>query len=237
MNWEEQLKRLIEAMLGHRDFHGYNGYELILMCLGFIFWAFAYYHIIRSGFKNKRCEMPMIAATGNIAWEFCWSFLFHGDLGLFFTLGARIWFFLDLFINFQLLRYNSKLETNPWIRKNFYLIYLFSLTVWFLIMYFMVEDGDDNQLGVVTAMVTGLVMSALYIYQLVSWPQLRNTVLSYKVAWWKMLGSASVSCSCLILWPHNGFLLSLCGATFLLDLSYIYLFANYKPPIALSDVN
>ena len=46
--------------------------EITLFAFGFILWALAYYHILKDVRKFKFCEMPMIVATGNIAWEFNW---------------------------------------------------------------------------------------------------------------------------------------------------------------------
>jgi hypothetical protein len=226
MNYWE---RLIETLLGHTNFNEYNGFELLLLGSGFIFWALAYFHIIRNGFKYKFNEMPMIVAAGNIAWEFSWSFIFKGDLGRLFLWGCMIWFFMDLFINYQVLSYNRQRETNAWVKKNYFLIYLFYLITWFFIVFYMAQDGDDNQLGVVSALVINVVMSSLYIYQLLKLPQLRNKGMDAKVAWWKMIGTGTITIASFYLWPKNGFLLSMGLASLLLDIMYIYLFKNYQP--------
>lgn len=226
MNYWE---RLIETLLGHTNFNEYNGFDLLLLGSGFIFWAFAYFHIIRNGFKYKFNEMPMIVAAGNIAWEFSWSFIFHGDLGRLFLWGCMIWFFMDLFINYQVLSYNRQRESNVWVKKNYYLIYVFYLITWFFMVFYMAEDGDDNQLGVVSALVINVVMSSLYIYQILKLPQLRNKGMDAKVAWWKMIGTGTITIASFFLWPKNGFLLSMGVASLLLDILYIYLFKNYQP--------
>jgi hypothetical protein len=229
--WE----RLIETLLGHTNFNEYNGFDLILLGSGFIFWGMAYYHIIRNGFKYKFNEMPMIVAAGNIAWEFSWSFIFHGDLGRLFLWGCMIWFFMDLFINYQVLAYNRQRVANIWVKKNYYFIYLFYLIVWFLIVFYMAEDGDDNQLGVVSALLINVVMSSLYIYQLLSLPQFRNIGMDNKVAWWKMIGTGTITIASFFLWPKNGFLLSMGIASLLLDILYIYLFKVYQPNITVNE--
>lgn len=225
MNYWEKL---IETLLGHTNYNEYNGFELLLLGSGFIFWYKAYYHIIRNGFNNKFNEMPMIVAAGNIAWEFSWSFFFKGDLGRLFVWGCMIWFFMDCIINYQVLTFNRQKVSHPWIKKNYFYIYLFYLITWFLIVFYMAEDGDDNQLGVVSALLINVVMSSLYIYQLILIPQERNKGLDLKVAWWKMIGTGTISIASIYLWPSNGFLLCMGFASLFLDLIYIYLFKNYK---------
>lgn len=227
INW----KPIIETLLGHEDFHGYKGYDLVLMSLGFIFWAKAYYHIIYDGFKYKVCEMPMLVASGNIAWEFAWSFIYHGDLDHLFKLGCRSWFCMDLFINYLVLRYSRSLVTNAWMKKYYYVIYLFYLGLWFYLVVYIAADHDDNELGIVSALLINVVMSSLYIYQLTNNPEKRYRGFNYKVAWWKMAGTGAITLSSVFLWPHNGFLITMGVASFLLDVIYIYIFKAFNHDI------
>jgi hypothetical protein len=226
------INDIIEILIGHKNYKEYSGFEIILLGLGFVFWMLAYYHIIRNGFRYKMNEMPMILAAGNLAWEFSWSFIFQGDLGPIFTWGCRIWFFMDLFINYQVLTYNRKREMNPVVQKNYILIYLFYLATWFYVVYYMAREGDDNQLGVVSALLINVVMSSLYVYQLLIEPQFRGKGMSYKVAWYKMIGTGVITLASCFLWPLDGFLLSMGVASLILDCIYIYLYRNYQPPAA-----
>ena len=53
----------------------YTKPELTLILIGTFFWNIAYYFIIKDAIKYKKVEMPFLAVSSNIAWEFCWSFL------------------------------------------------------------------------------------------------------------------------------------------------------------------
>jgi hypothetical protein len=211
----------------------YHPAELTMFFAGFTLWVFAYYYIIKDIRKYKFCEMPMLVATGNIAWEFTWSFLFFGDLGPFFTWGARVWFTMDLFINYNSLKYGLKDVSNPDLRKHYRFWYVFSLIAWFCVVYFMGwVDRDTHRFGIQSALLINVVMSALYIYQLLNYPGFRGKGLNYKVAWYKMFGTGFITLgSTLVWWDKNNQLFMTFGIlSFLLDAIYIYLFRYYKNP-------
>jgi hypothetical protein len=204
--------------------------ELLMFVTGFILWAIGYYIILKNVRKYKFCQMPMIVAAGNIAWEFTWSFLFVGNLGPFFTWGCRLWFTMDLFINYSSIKYGLKDVSNPWLRKHYAFWYVFSLAGWFCIVYFMGLDHDDNELGVVSALLINVVMSALFIYQLLNYPQLRGKGMSGAVGICKMFGTGFISAGSFFIWYQNQFLITLGILSFIMDGIYVYLFYNYKNP-------
>ena len=59
----------------------YSGAEIAWYIGGFLAWTPAYVMVIWIGVKQRRLEIPVIAATGNIAWEFIWGWFFHVDMG------------------------------------------------------------------------------------------------------------------------------------------------------------
>ena len=223
------IDEIIKWFLSFFNTENYDFLELFMFGVGFMSWVIAYYFIIKNTKKFKINEMPIIVAAGNIAWEFSWSFLFVSDLGTFFTWGCRIWLFMDLFINHGSYFYGRKLVTNKFIYSTFGKWYIASLLGWFGIVYYMSWDGVDNELGVVSALLINVIMSSLYIYQLLNYPEYRGKGFSKAVAWFKMIGTGSISVASFIIWADNEFLLTMCVITFLLDLVYIYLFYRYKP--------
>jgi hypothetical protein len=207
----------------------YQKWQIIILAFCFVFWVLTYYFIIKDAKKFQFCEMPMLVATGNIAWEFSWTFLFDNNLSIIFTIGCFIWFSRDLFINAYAWKFWKKDVTNPWIAKTYHWWYIFSLAVWFAIVYFMHVESLDNDLGVVSALIINVVMSSLYIYQLLSFPEFRNKGMSSIAAWFKMLGTGTISFVSFFIWPENEFLLTLCIVTFILDMVYIGLYYFYEP--------
>ena len=224
LSWIRSYRECVEGL-------GYDLFEMLLLGLGFISWVTAYYFIIKGVRKNQTCEMPMLVAAGNIAWEFYWSFIGDPDLGEPFQWGCRIWFCMDLFINYSVFKYGRKLVTLPILKKYWFQTWAFAWVLWFEIVYFMDREGNDNPLGVVSAIIINVVMSGLYIYQLLNYPELRGKGFSIHAAWLKMIGTGSISVASFFLWSHNEWLLSMCVATFVLDIVYISLYYNYKPEI------
>lgn len=207
----------------------YQKWQIYFLGIGFVSWVIAYIYIIKDSKKFNFCEMPMLVATGNIAWEFSWTFLFKNDLSIFFTIGTGIWFARDIFINIYAWKFWKADVTNPWIGKTYHWWYLVSLFSWFGIVYFMNVCCFDNHLGVVSALLINVVMSSLYIYQLLNFPEYRGQGMSYVAAWFKMIGTGTISFVSFFIWPENKFLLTMCVVTLFLDLIYIYLFKQYEP--------
>jgi len=207
----------------------YTTIEMLLFLTGFWLWAWAYYIIIKNIFKYKIVEMPVGVGPGNFAWEIIWSFFFVGDLGKPFQWGCRLWFFMDIFINYFTLKYGQKQVQSPFFKKYFYFLYFFFFASWIAVVYTMGAAGDDNQLGVVSALLINVVMSGLYIQQLVDNPEYRGKGFSYAVGWLKMFGTGAITVASIRYWPDNTFLITLGTLSFILDAMYIYLFKNYQP--------
>src|SRR5947209_5695198 len=99
----------------------YHPFELFLFGGGCYMWVFVYAIYIKKIVKLKYIEMPVFAACGNIGWEFVWSFLLapDPDMGALILWCYRIWFFFDLFIFYNILRYGAEQVMTTPIRKHF----------------------------------------------------------------------------------------------------------------------
>lgn len=225
----ETQQKIVETLLGHSNVDGFTLWQLGLFAIGFLFWTLAYIHIAIDGKRDSINEMPMLAAAGNIAWEILWAFVLKSDLGLLFQVCCFCWFFVDIFINYQIITKNYKIITEPFIRKNYRLIHFFFFTVFMFVLYFMAEEGKDNGLGVESGLLLNLFMSGLYLYQMFQDPRFRGKAYSLKVAIYKMLGTTLITISSAFIWPDDDYLISLGIATFVLDVVYVYLFITYKP--------
>lgn len=215
---------------------GFTPLELILLSLGFVFWAVAYIDVLKNIHRYKIVEIPIIVAAMDLGYEFIWGFLnVNNSLGLLFNLGNIAWFVKDLRINYYALRYGHKLVTNSWIQRNYRLIYVFIFVNSFFITYYLSRDKvdggtgtEDDGLGLVAAYFINLMISSLYIYQLLCFPEYRNRGFSYRVAWAKFLGTGVISVVCFMSYPVH-FLHWMCLAVFIMDIVYIYLFKYYQP--------
>ena len=206
----------------------YDKLDFFVFIVCFVCWTLAYVEIIINIKKHEFVDMPIIAATGNIVWEFLFGFIFPINLGPAAAWGVRIWFFLDVVINIFLLSLGSKQMIVPEFKKNIVIIFLFLIAAWYAILYSFVYMKFDNGMGAVTAMISNVVMSILYILMIFRKPDLWR--ISVRTAWYKFFGTGSIT---LISFHEpsfrsNYFLLSLGVIAFILDTFYILLLSYLK---------
>ena len=206
----------------------YGLLDLFFFLVCFICWVLAYLEIIYNIKKYKFVDMPIVSATANIVWEFLWAFVFIIDVGPAGVWGVRIWFFLDVVINFALLLYANKQMVIPEFKKYSTPIFLFLLLSWSGILYSFIYMKLDNGMGAVTAMITNVVMSVLYIMMVFRKPDIWR--ISVRTAWYKFLGTGSITAISfhLATFRSNYFLLCLGMIAGILDIYYIYLLSYLK---------
>lgn len=192
---------------------------LVLFGLGCLGWAVAYAGTLWTIRHRRFVEIPAAAVVANVAWELLWGFLFPVSLGRFFTWGYRLWFFLDVFITWNLFKYGPKQVVNPLLRRWFAPAAAFGIAAWVALLYFFVRQGFDNTFGGISGYILNVMMSAFYLVMLAQLQNLRDV--SPLVGWSKMLGTGVFSIFNFLLTPHNGFLMTLCLVTFLLDAAYV----------------
>jgi hypothetical protein len=208
----------------------YSTAELLFFAAGGLAWALAYMGVLREIVRNKFVEIPATAVTANIAWEFVWGIVHRTDLGSLFAWGYRVWFFLDLFIVWGLLRYGVRHLGTPKLRDYFRAAVVLAIVAWSATLWLLVRQGYDTPNGIVTGYMVTLLMSALYIPQF--FRERDRTPYSPFVAWCKLLGNGLVIGFCVLAYPGNGFLLAICGVTLVLDLYYTWLFHTRRGAVS-----
>lgn len=206
----------------------YSTAELLFFAAGGIAWALAYIGVLREIVRQKFVEIPATAVAANIAWEFTWGIVHRTDLGLVFAWGYRAWFFLDVFIVWGLLRYGVRHLATPKLREYFRLSVVLAILAWTATIYLFVRQGYDTSNGIVSGYMVTLLMSALYVPQF--FRERDRTPYSPFVAWCKLLGNGLVIGFCVLAYPANRFLLTVCGVTLLLDVYYLWLFHTQRKP-------
>jgi ribose/xylose/arabinose/galactoside ABC-type transport system permease subunit len=186
---------------------------------GFLAWAPAYVAVVIIAFRHQRLEIPIIAATSNVTWEFLWGFVFTQDMGpglQFVYRGACI---MDLFILFNVFRYGAKQTNSPLLRQYHVPLVLVQLVGWGFFFWSLRDSGYDLPLGSVSAYLDNIVMSSLYLWLLLSRPDPRD--LSLTVALSKGIGTGMVTVFVFMRYPDNSFVRTLAVMVGLLDLTYI----------------
>lgn len=198
----------------------YTHLQIALVLIGTMFWNIAYYIIIRNGIKHQFIEMPLLAGASNLAWEFVWGFMVVTDMGKLFVWGLRIWFFLDVFIFYMLLRYGDKQISNPAIKKIFRPLEIVIFLFWIPIFYFMYHEGYDTSMGAISAYIITVVMDSLFLYQLLGPPI--GSVLSSRVGWMRLLGNTPMTLFVFLKYPDKHFLQLLTIIVFILNVAYVF---------------
>ncbi len=154
-----------------------------LMIVGGIFWSLTYILVIRRGFKDKTYGIPLAALSANISWEAIFSFVHpHSPPQLYIN---YIWFFLDVIIILQFLKF-GKSEFPKFSTRQFYFAFLMALTTAFFLVLFITYEFNDFK-GAYAAFGQNLMMSILFITMLLSRNDLRGQ--SIYIALFKMLGT------------------------------------------------
>lgn len=201
----------------------YTVLELILFGGGCYLWVFVYAIYVRQILKHQFIEMPVFAACGNIAWEFVWGFVYTTDMGPLLVWCYRIWFFIDLFIFWAVLRYGWKQFYNPAFRKHFAPTHVALALAWGLFFWLMVASHLDTPIGANSAFLLNLTISGLYVMLVVGGK--KDLILSWPVAWLKMIGTGmnTVFMNIHPEYAENYFLRYLSILTTVVDCIYIYL--------------
>lgn len=213
-----------QPLLNLRD---YTPLELITFGLGCFLWIVVYYFTLRSIFRRQFVEIPVVTIWGNIVWEFLWSWVFVPDVGSLFMWGYRIWFFMDCVIVYGAFRYGNKQVAIPLLKQHFRALSVLGILAWLPLLYFYIDryDAPISHMGAYSGYLLNILISALYIplaLRLNNW-----ALFSYPSAWCKGVGTLLISVFCFLHFT-DGFLLSMCVITALLDGAYIYLFSQQR---------
>ena len=209
----------MEAIINLKD---YTVTEHVLFALGCLLWVFTYFIVIHNIRRRGFVEVPVIAVCANFGWEFLWSFVFQTDMGELYVWGYRIWFFLDCFILYGLFKYGHKQIAIPSLEKIAKPIIVFGLLAWGAMLYYYIDIYDQplSHMGAYSGYILNVMMSAMYIPLFLRLGT--SQPFSKWAAWLKGVGTLLISAFCFLKFT-DGFLLSMCVVTTLLDAAYIYL--------------
>lgn len=187
-----------------------------LAILSGIFWTIAYLLIIRRSTQEQTVGMPLVALCMNISWEFIFSFIFPSDKPQLYINYA--WFFLDLVIVMQYLKF-GKFEFSKHFSESFVYAAFFSiLAVSFLNMLFITYDFGVEKGAIYTAFQINLIMSMLFIFMLLSRGDIKGQSIYIAIA--KMIGTVCASISIYLSVRSSMLLIFLYLSIFLFDLVY-----------------
>lgn len=193
-----------------------------------IFWIMAYYLIIYKGFKDKSFGMPLIAVAGNISWEFIFSFIYpqtgapHGAMQLPVNIA---WFFLDIIIVFQYIKYGKKDFLKQYPAWMFIPTILISIITALGLEFFIINEFNDT-LGIYTAFSANLVISITFIQMFFKRNSSKGQSIYIGIS--KMLGTFFSYFMVQPYVPDSKLIILLWLLCFVFDLFYCVLIINIK---------
>lgn len=190
-----------------------------LAILSGIFWTVTYLLIIRRSIQDKSVGMPLVAVCLNISWEFIFSFIFPSRRPQLYI--NYIWFFLDVIILVQYLRFGKLDFRQQSSRVAFHATFFSVLAVSFLNMLFIVYDFGTSNSATYIAFHINLIMSMLFIYMLWSRDSVAGQSMYIAIA--KMIGTVCASLSVYLLQPSSILLAFLYVSIFVFDWVYLVL--------------
>jgi len=196
----------------------YTVFQVSLNLAASLCWVFAYISIIRNIREHQFVEMPLIAATGNITWEFLWSFYFKINMGTLLIWGIRAWLLLDIYIVYGLYMYGQKQFQTPALRDNHRKLMGAMVIVWGLFFFTLPCQGYDTPMGAHSALILNLIMSIAYVVQLARHENL--AYLSPSAALMKGIGTGLFSLFVVIATPYDHLSIALGSLVFAADLLY-----------------
>jgi hypothetical protein len=210
------------------DATGYSGAELFWYVGGFLAWTPAYVAIIVIAVKERRLEIPVLAMTANISWEFLWGFFYGDDLDMGWGLqGVYVGaFLLDACILYAAFRFGREQANTPLVRRLFPVLLCGMLAGWIALIAGLEATNRDLPLGSVSAYLVNLAESGVYLW--FGLTILDPRLLSQTVAWSKGVGTAMVSVFVLLRYGDDALVIVLAAVVFVLDAVYIVLLTGRR---------
>jgi hypothetical protein len=200
----------------------YSGAEIAWYVGGFLAWTPAYVMILWIGFRQRRLEIPVLAATGNIAWELVWGWFFSVNMGFGLQNIYRGAFVIDAGILYLVFRYGREQTEAPLVRRWYPGLVVVLLLGWgWLVVAMHHTPNVDLPLGSTSAYLINLLESGIYLW--FGLKVLEPRSMSLVVAWSKGVGTACVTVFVFLEYPDHAFVRTLAVLVAGVDALYIAL--------------
>ena len=141
----------------------------ILVIISGIAWTIVYIELIRKGFKDKACGMPLFALTLNFAWEVLYALdglFISKSFILAQTIANVVWAFFDIFILVTWFMYGKKYMSKN--AKKYFISYtILALIVGFVMQIaFYVSCNTKEIASIYSAYAQNVAMSIMFVITL-----------------------------------------------------------------------
>lgn len=196
---------------------------LVLVCFltGCALWGVVYGIIFKEGAKYKFVEYPVMAMACAFGWEILMGLgiVRVTDMGKLFQLAYFLWFFMDCFIFYVMLKYGWKQMNSALGQRMFKFIYIFSIASWLALWFPFMKEYDDP-IGAYSGWVCNVVISSCFVFQKLKEP---NWGCNRWIAVLKFMGTGLCSAVVFGNYYMNHTLVACVFVFSAFDLVYIYL--------------
>lgn len=207
-----------------------NTEGLILVGISGICWTIVYIELIRNGFKDKACGMPLFALGLNIAWEFIYSidgFFISKEFIPVQNIADMVWAFVDVIILICWFKYGEQyLPDNA--KKYFVPFSIFALIVCIgMQLAFYLYCTTATQASIYSAFAQNVAMSVMFLTSLFR----RNNAKGFSLlgAVCKCIGTLTPTIwGCLEIGGIHIYIFITGLLCFFIDIIYIYFLVNWK---------
>lgn len=204
----------------------YTSVQLGLLAFGHGAWAILYIMVLRNIRKHGVVEIPAASVAANFAYVTVWGLLNKTDLGALFVWLNRGGFVLELSVFAYVLLNGAKHIRIPELQRWFKPGMLLSYVCWLAMIAMFARQNYELPSGLLGGFIVSLVMSTMYV--VVELSEIDPDQYSLVAGWAKLIGNASASAFCFMVYPANYFLLTLCVITLVLDLAYLAQFRQRR---------
>lgn len=207
-----------------------NTTGLILVSISGICWTIVYIELIRIGFKDKACGMPIFALGLNIAWEFLYSidgFLISKEFMMVQNIADLAWALCDVAILVCFIKFGR--QYLPENAKKYFIPYTILALIVCICMQlaFYLYCNSATEASIYSAFAQNVVMSVLFLTNLFK----RNNTKGFSLlgAICKCIGTLTPTIwGCVEIGGVQIYILITGSLCFIIDLIYIYFFRKYR---------
>lgn len=210
-------------------------FGVFLVGISGVTWTIVYIDLIRQGFKEKACGMPLFALTLNFAWE-----LIYGIDGLFISklfipvqsIANVVWACFDLFILVTWFRYGKQYlpdRGKPYFVPFSILAVVFGFMMQFS-FYFYCENAEVA--SIYSAFAQNAAMSALFLCMVFQRKDLRGQSMVVAVCKWIGTLTPTIYGN---LYEINIYILLTGIVCCILDVLYIYFLNHFKKTMKIEE--
>ncbi|KAF2733899.1 hypothetical protein EJ04DRAFT_512903 [Polyplosphaeria fusca] len=234
----------------------YHAISMLLLGIGGLSWTITYLLIVRQSLRDRTYSMPMFSLAFNFAWEIVFA-IYIAEVGEEKAVFG-VWLVIDLGLVYTMIKYGeNEWRHAPAIGRNIGKIFallvlwwcwaLWAICVWWVDesnpvkpkqgkLYRGVEGPDTTELGYWTALVAQVVLSAMYLSQIIIRGHSGGS--SYAIWFARFIGSAAglnlLYVYCYLVWPEaHDYVASqpsicLLATWVLADIAYVVLLRKLK---------